>query len=82
MVFGHLVAPDRIAKLIEAQGKFYQANIDRMEVHDIEDASASVRFIHNLGLEVYRTAAAYLERNKAALLDALREEQGTARAAE
>jgi PadR family transcriptional regulator AphA len=82
MVFGHLVSPDRLAKLIDAQTRFYEANITRMESHEIKDAPASVRFIHNLGLAVYRTAAAYLDRNKGALLDAVRDEQGAARAAE
>src|SRR5215813_2779665 len=77
MVFGHLASPERLAKLIDAQAAFYQANITRMEAHGISDTPASVRFIHNLGLEVYRTAAAYLDRNKAKLLEAVRAEAAT-----
>jgi len=84
MVFGDLVPPDRLSKLIDVQAAFYKANIVRMESHDLADASASVRFIHDLGLELYRTAAAYLDRNKAKLLEEVRAEAArpTTRAAE
>jgi DNA-binding PadR family transcriptional regulator len=85
MVFGHLVPLERLDRLIDTQSEFYRANIARMETCDLSGAPGSARFIHDLGLAVYRTAAAYLERNKAALLEAVRAEgarQGAPRAAE
>jgi DNA-binding PadR family transcriptional regulator len=74
MVFGHLLSPARLGQLIDIQTAFYQANIDRMEGCEMDEAPASTRFIHGLGLKVYRAAAAYLQRNKAALLEAARAE--------
>jgi len=74
MVFGHLLPPPRLAELIDIQNAFYHSVIERMQGCDLSQEPASARFIHGLGLEVYRTASAYLERNKQALLEAARAE--------
>jgi DNA-binding PadR family transcriptional regulator len=70
MVFGHLLPPERLAELIDIQAAFYRGMIEGMEGCDLSQHSASARFIHGLGLEVYRTAAAYLERHRQELLAA------------
>jgi PadR family transcriptional regulator, regulatory protein AphA len=85
MVFAHLLPVNRLAQLLDRQAGWYGENIRRMEgdaCAAMRDASAAQRFIHGLGLAVYRTAADYLARHKEALLaEAEVERSGTDRAA-
>jgi DNA-binding PadR family transcriptional regulator len=85
MVFAHLLPVSRLAQLIDRQADWYGQNIERMEsgeCADLSDASPAVRFIHGLGLAVYRAAADYLARHREPLLDnAAAEKSGADRAA-
>lgn len=85
MVFAHLLPVTRLAQLLDQQAGWYDENIRRMEsgeCAELGNASPAQRFIHGLGLAVYRAAADYLARNKDGLLkDATAEQGGAHRAA-
>lgn len=85
MVFAHLLPVSRLGQLLDQQARWYGENIQRMdsgECSDLCDASPAQRFIHGLGLAVYRAAADYLTRNKDGLLkDATADQSGAHRAA-
>ena len=71
MVFAHLLPVARLAQLLDRQAAWYDENIRRMasgEGGAVCDASPARRFIHGLGLAVYRTAAEYLAQHKNLLL--------------
>jgi hypothetical protein len=80
MVFAHLLPVARLAQLLDGQAAWYRENIERMEGGEcgaLCDASPAQRFIHGLGLAVYRTAAEYLAQHKHSLLqDAVADESG------
>lgn len=81
MVFAHLLPVNRLAQLLDQQARWYSDNIKRMdsgECSEICHASPAQRFIHGLGLAVYRAAADYLTRNRDALLDEAAADHGDA----
>jgi DNA-binding PadR family transcriptional regulator len=70
MVFGHLLPRDRLAQLMDIQNAYYKGMIARMEsCEDLGEAPPPARFVHELGLAVFRAAADYIDQNKDSLLD-------------
>jgi DNA-binding PadR family transcriptional regulator len=87
MAFAHMMPVARLARLLDQQADWYNANIRRMEsgecsCSDLSHSTPAQRFIHGLGLAVYRAAADYLANRRDALLkDAAAEQGGSDRAA-
>jgi hypothetical protein len=69
MVFGHLLPGERLAQLVDIQNAHYKGMIARMEsCEDLGEAPPPARFIHELGLAIFRAAAEYIDQNKDSLL--------------
>lgn len=71
MFFAHLLGPDQVGRLIDARIAWYEETLARMETcSDLADRPAGERFVHGLGLAVYRAARDYLRAHRAELLGA------------
>lgn len=68
MVFGRLLPPALVMRMIESQIAFYRENLARMEGCEHAEDSPTGQLIHGLGLAIYRAAAEHLERHKDAVL--------------
>jgi len=71
MLFAHLLPPTLIDRLIRERIAWYRHHIGQMESCDGHEAPPGGRLINGLGLAIYRSAAAYLEENRAAFVAGL-----------
>ena len=69
LFFAHLLPAPRLAALIDQRIAWYRGCLERMEACGCQEARAGERFVHGLGLAVYRAAADYLTRHRDQLLD-------------
>lgn len=61
MLFGDLLSPSQLDKVIEAKLTEYRRELREMEACDMAGASASNAFVHGFGISFYRAAIAYME---------------------
>ena len=78
MLFAHLLPPATADRLIRNRIAWYHEQIEQMESCDADEPPGG-RFINGFGLAIYRSAAAYLEQNRASFVAGL---QGGARSKE
>jgi len=71
MLFAHLLPPAVIDRLMRDRIAWYRQHIGQMESCDSHEAPPGGRFINGLGLAIYRSAAAYLEENRASFVSGL-----------
>ena len=69
LFFAHMLPTPRLAELIDQRIAWYRGCLERMESCGSEELRAGERFVHGLGLTVYRAAADYLTSHREALLD-------------
>ncbi len=69
LFFAQLLPAPRLAALIDQRIAWYRDCLERMEACACQDGPPGERFVHGLGLAVYRAAADYLAANRSALLD-------------
>jgi len=61
MLFGDLLSPAQLDKVIEKKLSEYHAELEQMETSDMSSASAGHTFVHGFGIAFYRAAITYLE---------------------
>ena len=64
MFFGHLLDREQLRHVYEDYIARYRARVDRMEQQDMTGCLADRRFVHGLGLAIYRASLAYMEQNQ------------------
>ena len=69
LFFAHLLPVARLTALIDQRIVWYRNALERMESGACRGDHAGERFVHGLGLAVYRAAADYLTSHREALLD-------------
>ena len=69
LFFAHLLPAPRLAALIDQRIAWYRGCLERMESCGCHGGPAGERFVHGLGLAVYRAAEQYLTANRDRLLD-------------
>ncbi len=78
MLFAHLLPPALIDRLIRGRIAWYRHHIGQMESCDAQEAPLGGRLINGLGLAIYRSAAAYLEENRASFVAGLQRKDARA----
>ena len=76
MLFAHLLPAATVDRLIRDRIAWYHEQIARMESCDGQDEPPGGAFINGFGLAIYRSAAAYLEQNRARFVAELQREAG------
>jgi PadR family transcriptional regulator, regulatory protein AphA len=76
MLFAHLLPPATVDRLIRDRIAWYRQQIEQMEGCDGQEEPPGGRFINGFGLAIYRSAAAYLEQNRARFVAGLQPEAG------
>ena len=61
MLFGDLLSPAQLDKVIENKLSEYRAELEQMETSDMSGASAGHTFVHGFGISFYRAAISYIE---------------------
>lgn len=69
LFFAQLLPAPRLATLIDQRIAWYRGCLERMESCGCHDGPPGERFVHGLGVAVYRAAADYLTANRDRLLD-------------
>jgi PadR family transcriptional regulator, regulatory protein AphA len=69
MFFGDLLDRDHLHHVYDDYISRYSARVDRMAQQDMADRPAGRRFVHGMGLAVYRASLAYMEQNRDLLFD-------------
>jgi DNA-binding PadR family transcriptional regulator len=69
LFFAQMLPAPRLAALIDQRIAWYRACLERMESCGCNDGPAGEKFVHGLGLAVYRAAADYLAANRERLLE-------------
>jgi DNA-binding PadR family transcriptional regulator len=70
LFFAHFVPPARIAMLIDQRIAWYEDHLEKMTSPDhCGHVSAGEKFVHNLGVAIYSSAAEYLRTNRQLLLE-------------
>ena len=67
MFFGDLLDRDHLREGYADYVARYRTRIDRMAQQDMAHCGAGRRFVHGLGLAIYRASVAYMEENEALL---------------
>jgi predicted ArsR family transcriptional regulator len=73
MFFGHLLDRTQLRHVYQDYVARYRARLERMEQQDMTDSPAGRRFVHGMGLAVYRANLAYMEQNQDLLFAARNE---------
>ena len=68
LFFAHLLDAGCRRRIYEGYLAAYRANLERELAYDVADAPPGQRFVHGLGLAVYRTIVAFMEANRHLLL--------------
>lgn len=63
LFFAELLASDHIDDLIDNRLSHYDEKIKKMEEDDLSDAPQGAKFVHGLGLAIYKAAANYIQEN-------------------
>lgn len=69
MFFAQLLPPTHLAGLIDQRIDWYKQCLARMESCDVTTLPAGERFVHGMGLTIYRAAVDYLITHREQLLD-------------
>jgi len=64
LLFGELLAPAHVDRVIAARIAEYREALAAMEACDLDRITPGHAFVHGFGVAVYRAAAAYLEENR------------------
>lgn len=64
LLFGELLAPAHVDRVIAARIAEYRKALAVMEACDLAQITPGHAFVHGFGVAVYRAAAAYLEENR------------------
>lgn len=67
MFFADLLDRDHLRDVYTNYMTRYRTRIERMEQQDMAHCRAGRRFVHGLGLAIYRASVAYMEENEALL---------------
>src|SRR5690606_34693282 len=69
LVLGHLLPAGLVQRLIEQRIAWYRDCIRNMETSANDDRPASVKFVNDLGLAIYRAAVEFLEEHRHDLVE-------------
>ncbi len=75
LYFAEMMDDDGLARVHAEYRERYRAAIERMESRADETMLPARRFVHDLGLTMYRALVAYLDEHKDALFEANRNDQ-------
>ena len=64
MFFGDLLDRDHLRHVFDDYVARYRTRVDRMAEQDMTDRPAGRRFVHGMGLAIYRASVAYMEENQ------------------
>jgi len=70
LFFGHLLPPRHLDRITADRLEEYRAEIGRLEGCDGNHSTPGEKFVHGLGLAIYRAAADYLEEHRHELIGA------------
>lgn len=74
MFFGHLLDRAHLRHVYDQYFARYRARVDRMAQQDMTGRPADRRFVHGLGLAVYRASLGYMEQNQDLLFGGSKDE--------
>ena len=74
MFFANLLDREHLRHVYEDYIARYRARIDHMAQQDMAERPAGRRFVHGMGLAIYRASIAYMEENRDLLFEQTREE--------
>ena len=73
MFFAHLLDRDQLRHVYEDYLAHYRARVARMEQQDMTGCPADRRFVHGMGIAIYRASLAYMEQNQGLLFGGSKE---------
>ena len=68
LFFSHLLGEQRVSEVYEEYVEGYRGLVECMEEKCVTDRPEGGRFVHGLGLAIYRTCVAYMDANRHMLL--------------